>query len=100
VLVVGVLAVTGCSSDGGKRTSDRSASSHTSRGQAEPTVHRTTVPEAVQQTGTISTGDGKRTSELVYVVGGTGYVSEGDEPWKKGRTRSPFSSPTRAERSR
>ncbi|MFF3463826.1 hypothetical protein [Streptomyces sp. NPDC002619] len=48
------------------------------------TVHRTTAPEALQQTGTITTSKGERKPELVYVVGGTGYVKEGADAWKKG----------------
>ncbi|MFD7998828.1 hypothetical protein [Streptomyces mirabilis] len=48
------------------------------------TAHRTTAPEALQQNGTITTGKGVRKSEVVYVVGGTGYVKEGGEAWKKG----------------
>ncbi|MET7696198.1 hypothetical protein [Streptomyces sp. NPDC005485] len=47
------------------------------------TVHRTTVPEALRQTGTITTAKGVRKSELVYVVGGTGCVNEGDVAWRK-----------------
>ncbi|WP_225836194.1 hypothetical protein [Streptomyces sp. NK08204] len=48
------------------------------------TVHRTTAPAALQQTGTITTGKGERKAEVVYVVGGVGYVKEGDAGWKKG----------------
>ncbi|MER6978500.1 hypothetical protein [Streptomyces carpinensis] len=48
------------------------------------TVHRTTAPEALEQTGTITTGKGERKPEAVYVVGGTGYVKEGAGAWKKG----------------
>lgn len=48
------------------------------------TVHRTTVPVALEQKGTITTSKGERKPELVYVVGGTGYVKEGAEAWKKG----------------
>jgi len=53
------------------------------------TVHRTTTPEALQQTGTITTSKGERKPELVYVVGGTGYVKEGSEAWKKGPLSDP-----------
>ncbi|MGW5195929.1 hypothetical protein [Streptomyces spiralis] len=53
------------------------------------TVHRTTAPEALEQTGTITTGKGERKPELVYVVGGTGYVREGAEAWKKGPLSDP-----------
>lgn len=53
------------------------------------TVHRTTAPAALQQTGTITTGKGERKPEVVYVVGGTGYVKEGAEGWKKGALSEP-----------
>ncbi|MGW0881742.1 hypothetical protein [Streptomyces sp. NPDC002671] len=48
------------------------------------TVHRTTEPAALQQTGTITTSKGERKAEVVYVVGGTGYVKEGAAGWKQG----------------
>lgn len=73
----------------------RGSESLVMRGQAPSTatyaatVHRTTVPHALQQTGTITTAKGVRKSELVYVVGGTGYVNEGDEAWKKGPLSDP-----------
>ncbi|MEU0603478.1 hypothetical protein ABZ484_35440 [Streptomyces sp. NPDC006393] len=53
------------------------------------TVHRTTAPEALEQTGTITTGKGERKPELVYVVGGTGHVREGAEAWRKGPLSDP-----------
>jgi hypothetical protein len=53
------------------------------------TVHRTTAPEALEQTGTITTGKGEHKPELVYVVDGTGYVREGTEAWKKGPLSDP-----------
>ncbi|MGW0081425.1 hypothetical protein [Streptomyces sp. NPDC003393] len=53
------------------------------------TVHRTTAPEALEQIGTITTGKGERKPELVYVVGGTGYVREGAGAWKKGPLSDP-----------
>lgn len=53
------------------------------------TVHRLTAPEALEQTGTITTGKGERKPELVYVVGGTGYVKQGGEAWKKGPLSDP-----------
>ncbi|MFF4573501.1 hypothetical protein [Streptomyces sp. NPDC001410] len=53
------------------------------------TVHRTTAPVALQQTGTITTSKGERKPEVVYVVGGTGYVKEGAEGWKKGALSEP-----------
>ncbi|MGW7405073.1 hypothetical protein ACWGI9_15295 [Streptomyces sp. NPDC054833] len=53
------------------------------------TVHRTTAPVALQQTGTITTSKGERRPEVVYVVGGTGYVKEGAEGWKKGALSEP-----------
>ncbi|WP_432043158.1 hypothetical protein [Streptomyces cadmiisoli] len=53
------------------------------------TVHRTTAPEALQQTGTITTSKGERKSEVVYVVDGTGYVKKGAEAWIKGPLADP-----------
>jgi hypothetical protein len=53
------------------------------------TVHRTTAPLALQQTGTVTTSKGERKPEAVYVVGGTGYVKEGAEGWKKGALSDP-----------
>jgi hypothetical protein len=53
------------------------------------TVHRTTAPAALQQNGTITTSKGERKPEVVYVVGGTGYVKEGIEAWKKGPLSDP-----------
>ncbi|AVH56903.1 hypothetical protein C4B68_15175 [Streptomyces dengpaensis] len=73
----------------------RGSESAVMRGQApstatyDATVHRTTAPEALQQTGTITTSKGERKSEAVYVVGGTGYVKEGAEGWKKGPLSDP-----------
>ncbi|MFJ3334401.1 hypothetical protein [Streptomyces sp. NPDC086766] len=52
-------------------------------------VHRTTAPVALQQTGTVITSKGERKPEAVYVVGGTGYVKEGVEAWKKGALSDP-----------
>ncbi|MEU6652806.1 hypothetical protein ABZ904_26070 [Streptomyces sp. NPDC046900] len=48
------------------------------------TVHRTTNPAALQQTGTVTTSKGVRKPDVVYVVGGTGYVKDAAEGWKKG----------------
>ncbi|MEU3984598.1 hypothetical protein AB0F77_31825 [Streptomyces sp. NPDC026672] len=62
----------------------------TLRGQAPTsatyggTVHRTTGTRALEQTGTTTTGKGERKRELVYVVGGTGYVKRGVAAWKRG----------------
>ncbi|WP_030806585.1 hypothetical protein [Streptomyces sp. NRRL F-2799] len=53
------------------------------------TVHRTTAPVALQQTGTVTTSKGERKPEAVYVVGGTGYVKEAAEGWKKGPLAAP-----------
>ncbi|MFD5793297.1 hypothetical protein ACFWIO_07110 [Streptomyces diastatochromogenes] len=53
------------------------------------TVHRTTAPVALQQTGTVTTSKGERKPEVVYVAGGTGYVKEGAEGWKKGALSEP-----------
>ncbi|MEV7686312.1 hypothetical protein ACFW1F_19105 [Streptomyces bungoensis] len=53
------------------------------------TVHRTTAPVALQQTGTVTTSKGERKPEAVYVVGGTGYVKEGADRWKKGPLSDP-----------
>ncbi|WP_433452077.1 hypothetical protein ACQPXS_28480 [Streptomyces sp. CA-142005] len=53
------------------------------------TVHRTTAPVAVQQTGTVTTSKGERKPEAVYVVGGTGYVKEGADGWKQGPLSDP-----------
>ncbi|RPF35797.1 hypothetical protein [Streptomyces sp. TLI_185] len=53
------------------------------------TVHRTTAPAALQQNGTITTSKGERKPEVVYVVGGTCYVKEGAEAWKKGPLSDP-----------
>ncbi|WP_327137423.1 hypothetical protein OG585_27515 [Streptomyces sp. NBC_01340] len=73
----------------------RGSESAVMRGQAPSsatfaaTVHRTTAPEALQQTGTITTSKGARKSEVVYVVDGTGYVKEGGKAWKKGPLSDP-----------
>ncbi|MEV6288969.1 hypothetical protein AB0M41_00750 [Streptomyces sp. NPDC051896] len=53
------------------------------------TVHRTTAPVALQQTGTVTTSKGEHKPEAVYVVGGTGYVKGGAEGWKKGPLSDP-----------
>ena len=53
------------------------------------TVHRTTAPTALQQNGTITTSKGEHKPEVVYVVGGTGYVKEGTEAWKEGPLSDP-----------
>ncbi|OXY98425.1 hypothetical protein [Streptomyces diastatochromogenes] len=53
------------------------------------TVHRTTAPVALRQTGTVTTSKGEREPEVVYVVGGTGYVKKGAEGWKKGALSEP-----------
>ncbi|WP_250400784.1 hypothetical protein [Streptomyces cellostaticus] len=53
------------------------------------TVHRVNAPGALQQTGTVTTGKGERRSELVYVVGGTGYVKDGAGAWRKGPLSDP-----------
>ncbi|MGW2938739.1 hypothetical protein ACWDA7_44880 [Streptomyces sp. NPDC001156] len=53
------------------------------------TVHRTTDPAALQQTGTVTTSKGVRKPEAVYVVGGTGYVKDAAEGWKKGPLSDP-----------
>ncbi|WP_189313878.1 DUF6612 family protein [Streptomyces brasiliensis] len=68
----------------------RGSESVAMRGQAPTaatysgTVHRTTAPMALEQTGTITSSKGEREQELVYVVGGTGYVKQGAGAWKKG----------------
>ncbi|MER6633410.1 hypothetical protein ABT301_35235 [Streptomyces sp. NPDC000987] len=67
----------------------RGSESAVMRGQAPSsatytaTVHRTTAPVALRQTGTVTTSKGERKPEVVYVVGGTGYVKEGGA-WTKG----------------
>ncbi|MEU6422846.1 hypothetical protein [Streptomyces spiralis] len=53
------------------------------------TVHRTVSPDALEQNGTITTSKGERKAERVYVVGGTGYVKQGAEAWKKGPLSDP-----------
>ncbi|MGW0992805.1 hypothetical protein ACWD5V_05750 [Streptomyces sp. NPDC002523] len=53
------------------------------------TVHRTGNPRAVQQNGTVTTGKGEKKPEVVYVVGGTGYVKDGAEGWKRGPLSDP-----------
>ncbi|WP_460106582.1 hypothetical protein [Streptomyces sp. YKOK-J1] len=73
----------------------RGSESAVMRGQAPSgatytaTVHRTTGPEALRQTGTVTTGKGERKTEVVYVVGGTGYVKDGAGAWKKGPLSDP-----------
>ncbi|MEU2550080.1 hypothetical protein ACF1GY_09245 [Streptomyces sp. NPDC014684] len=73
----------------------RGSESAVMRGQApssatySATVHRTTDPEALEQTGAVTTGKGERKSEVVYVVGGTGYVKDGAGAWKKGPLSDP-----------
>ncbi|MFI1567627.1 hypothetical protein ACH4ZX_32155 [Streptomyces sp. NPDC020490] len=68
----------------------RGSESAVMRGQAPSsatytaTVHRTTAPAALRQTGTVTTSKGERKPEVVYVVGGTGYVKEGGGAWTKG----------------
>ena len=53
------------------------------------TAQRTTAPMALHQTGTITSSKGERKPELVYVVGGTGYVMEDGGSWKKGSLSDP-----------
>jgi len=73
----------------------RGSESAVMRGQAPSgatytaTVHRTNAPEALQQTGTVTTSKGERKPEVVYVVGGTGYVKDGAGAWKKGSLSDP-----------
>lgn len=73
----------------------RGSESAVMRGQAPSsatyaaTVHRTTAPVALQQTGTVTTSKGERKPEAVYVVGGTGHVKEAAEGWKKGPLSDP-----------
>ncbi|MEV6052672.1 hypothetical protein [Streptomyces sp. NPDC052107] len=73
----------------------RGSESATMRGQAPSgagytaTVHRTTDPVALRQTGTVTTSKGERKPQAVYVVGGTGYVKDAGEGWKKGPLSDP-----------
>ncbi|WP_158690576.1 hypothetical protein [Streptomyces sp. 142MFCol3.1] len=53
------------------------------------TADRTTAPAALRQSGLITTSKEVRKPELVYVVGGTGYVKEGAEAWKHGPLSDP-----------
>jgi hypothetical protein len=73
----------------------RGSESAVMRGQAPSsatyaaTVHHTTAPAALRQTGTVTTGKGERKPEAVYVVGGTGYVKDGAAGWKRGPLSDP-----------
>lgn len=54
------------------------------------TVRRTSDPEALQSHGVIISSKGQRKPEEVFVVGGKGYVKEGDAgTWKHGALSDP-----------